>query len=398
VPTTTSITTTTIPPMPAALAMTWEQVPAQEAFGLNDFIWSVIEAGPGLVAVGGVSDEPGGTSFSDGAVWVSEDGSTWERAGDPEVFSGVPSAFGTVDLNQVLTQVAEGPAGLVATGWVDEDTGDTALPIWLSPDGITWSRHPSDIGDYPDGPPEGALVSVETGYLLFEGVGGPVWASPDGSEWTRTVDAGTVDGPADAAMIDLDGVVPWDSGFIAVDTANVECSGNGFGACFGDLVGGFTTDGAAWETAPIGSSRGWVYGLSAVGDRVLALGYDEDGIAAWMSMDGITWERSEIHGGAARDILLFDALRSGDRLLMAGGEFFGGMPLGAAVVFASDDGGVTWYEVFTASASDEGPFDGTNDQSVPGIRSLVEFDGTILAVGGTGNGSAPVWIGTWDEE
>jgi hypothetical protein len=31
------------------------------------------------------------------------------------------------------------------------------------------------------------------------------------------------------------------------------------------------------------------------------------------------------------------------------------------------------------------------------MESIVEFGDGFLAVGGTGNGSAPVWTGTWDE-
>jgi hypothetical protein len=71
--------------------ITWERVAVNgEAFGTDATIADVIQAGPGLVAVG------------TGGIWTSPDGATWARASD----------VGTCS----FTAVTDGPAGLVAVG------------------------------------------------------------------------------------------------------------------------------------------------------------------------------------------------------------------------------------------------------------------------------------------
>jgi hypothetical protein len=75
-------------------------------------------------------------------VWISADGITWSRLPhDEAVFGG----------NGAMLGVASGGAGLVAVG----NYGDA--PLWTSPDGVSWSRfvdyegvfrggdHPEDV-------------------------------------------------------------------------------------------------------------------------------------------------------------------------------------------------------------------------------------------------------------
>ena len=89
---------------------------------------SVIAAGPGLVAVGG--------DGSDSAVWTSADGIAWSRAPHDE------SAFGGAGGQGMTGVIAAGP-GLVAVGsaW---STGELGAAVWISPDGIAWSRVADD--------------------------------------------------------------------------------------------------------------------------------------------------------------------------------------------------------------------------------------------------------------
>ncbi|NQV05144.1 hypothetical protein HQ535_01220 [bacterium] len=385
---TTTVATTTTPPMPFAFEMTWVQAPTQEAFGVNDFMWSIIEAGPGLVGVGGVSDRPGEADWTDGSVWVSENGVDWMRVGDPDVFSGVSTEFGT-NLNQVVGHVASGPAGIVATGWVDTDTGDFAPPVWFSSDGLTWSRLSAD--DYQDGGPDGVVFAVDGGFLTVR-LGDDLWESSNGWEWSSAGDAGLgID-----ESVDVRDVVRGGPGFVGLGVVNDDCPG---GHCFGQLLAWTSSDGIVWSEVSVESDPGYFMSLSTSGDMLVAAGYDEDGSALWTSGDGVTWTRSGTVVASNREVFLMDALMLDDgRILAAGFEYLGGSPGGAAVIFGSIDNGVTWFDVLYLYRSEEGPYGGANDQRPAGIRDLVEVDGKVIAVGATGNGSSPVWIGSWNDE
>ncbi len=111
----------------------------------------------------------------------------------------------------------------------------------------------------------------------------------------------------------------------------------------------------------------------------------------------MTWEMlGEIHA-PGRTLFLRAPVADGDRWVISALEATGRMPAGVGVVFASDDGGRTWHEVAAFDSSVEGPYDGTVDQRPPGFRDLIAVGDGFLAVGGTGNGSAPVWYGTWTQ-
>ncbi|MBN2113068.1 MAG: hypothetical protein JW785_02965, partial [Acidimicrobiia bacterium] len=163
--TTEAPTTTAAPFVPPGLAMTWTQAPTQDAFGLNDAISTVIEGGPGLIAVGCVLDTSRGETEmgpADAAVWVSADGLTWERVSDAEVFGGADS--------QKINDVVRGPNGYVAVGW----GADPA--IWFSPDGIEWEQASGQV------PGLDSVIADADGYLAL---GEGFWRSPDGRTWAR---------------------------------------------------------------------------------------------------------------------------------------------------------------------------------------------------------------------
>ena len=66
-------------------------------------------------------DESGGDS--DAAVWISVDGITWSRVPDDEAIFG---GAGT----QVMVGVTVGGPGLVAVGW-DGSSGDLNAAVWV---------------------------------------------------------------------------------------------------------------------------------------------------------------------------------------------------------------------------------------------------------------------------
>lgn len=81
--------------------------------------------GPGVVAVGVVNEEGGGSStVTASAVWTSTDGVTWTRATGPESLQGI-----------ALTGVTEVSGELIAVGTVDN-----IAAAWRSSDGTDWAQ------------------------------------------------------------------------------------------------------------------------------------------------------------------------------------------------------------------------------------------------------------------
>lgn len=96
---------------------------------------AVVSGGPGLVAVGRAigarNPRRGGGSA---AVWVSPDGSAFQRLPhDETVFGGSG--------HQAMKTVGRHHGGLTAAGW---DGGRAAAAVWTSPDGLSWTRLPHD--------------------------------------------------------------------------------------------------------------------------------------------------------------------------------------------------------------------------------------------------------------
>ncbi len=127
---------------------------------------SVTVGGPGLVAVG--LDGPG---FDRAEVWTSPDGITWSQVRhDEAIFGG--------EGDQLMSSVTAGGPGLVAVG-LDGSGGDFDAALWISSDGITWSRVPDD---------EAALGGEDEQQMASVTVGGPGLVAV-GSDELRAVDA-----------------------------------------------------------------------------------------------------------------------------------------------------------------------------------------------------------------
>ena len=133
---------------------TWELVSHDSPFGKISFIrsglYEIAERDGRFVAVGGVGERRGAEQ---GAVWVSDDGLTWQRA--------------DLELNYAFT-VAVGDLGWMLTGLKDaEDT--MHQDMWFSADGLTWDG-PYDL---PDGLATGYLpAQLAVGSDAIFGVGG----------------------------------------------------------------------------------------------------------------------------------------------------------------------------------------------------------------------------------
>jgi hypothetical protein len=157
----------------------WSQVPYDESVFASATIYSVAGGGQGLVAVGHtISNED-----TDAVVWTSTDGLSWSRVPhDESVFGG--------EGDQAMFDVTAGGPGLVAVG--------SGASVWTSIDGRTWTLTAADdtgLSETFEGAP--SIVSIasngtdlvavgDAGYFPDTG-GRPVWISKDGVVWTRFI-------------------------------------------------------------------------------------------------------------------------------------------------------------------------------------------------------------------
>jgi hypothetical protein len=160
----------------------WSRVPHDEAVfgGLSDQVMSSVTAGgPGLVAVG--QDWSGG--HGDAAVWTSVDGLVWSRVPHDEAVFGGPSD--RLPSERSMSSVTAGGPGLVAVGY-DWSGGDQDGAVWLSTDGLVWSRVPRDRAVF-GGPSIQSMLAVAAGGPGLVAVGcdssgddqdAAVWVSP----------------------------------------------------------------------------------------------------------------------------------------------------------------------------------------------------------------------------
>lgn len=189
----------------SADGQTWARVPHDsEVFGLNASIYSVTRGGPGLVAVGDV-DASAATSAgcmidcpdANAAVWTSVDGVEWTRVPHD------PSVFGTPEIGTEILDVAVGESGLVAVGGVGDDF---LSPGWISTDGLTWTRMPSDPELFDGDESMNSVIATPDGFVAVGQETGraAAWYSPDGATWTRVPGAERAFGTArNSAMNDI---------------------------------------------------------------------------------------------------------------------------------------------------------------------------------------------------
>ncbi|HDH27129.1 MAG TPA: hypothetical protein ENH00_13210 [Actinobacteria bacterium] len=378
--TTTSTVPTTIPSSPDAETLSWTRV-ADSAGALggpgNEAMAEVARFGSGLVAVG--YDSSGGDL--DAAVWVSPDGTSWSRAADPD---GVFGGGG----DQQMWSVAGFGSGLVGVGY-DSSGGDWDAAVWISPDGVAWSRV-ADPGGVFGGSRDQVITSVVAFGSGLVGVGydssggdwdAAVWVSPDGVAWSRVADPeGALGGGGDQQMRD---VVGFGTGLVAV--------GNDAGILKPAAGVWLSSDGLSWVRADdprwtlVGPFGKWMTsvvqfegGLVAAGSE--RAGWDWNG-AVWESPDGQLWKYSTTVSRGSGDQIVWDLVKLGSGLVAVGTDDAGDDVDGA--VWVSMDG-ASWSGVADPMAA----LGGIGHQE---IRSVVGFGSGLVAVG-SDSGNAAVWI------
>jgi hypothetical protein len=104
-------------------------------------------------------------SDEDGAVWIAEDPSTWQRVSD-DVFEGDGR-------QRIIDVIGNRDGGVVAVGYAESGEGDLDAAVWTSDDGVTWERQGSDLLGGPGDQMIHRLVSpsAETGLPTFIAAG-----------------------------------------------------------------------------------------------------------------------------------------------------------------------------------------------------------------------------------
>ncbi len=143
----------------------------------------------------------GGRDDLDAAIWTSPDGVTWQLVADPDaVFSGTGDGSSPVAGDQAMEAVAIGEGRIVAVGSAHEDAA-----VWVSTDGTSWQRIPHDDEVF-GGPSAQWMHDVTYTGDRFVAVGseldggddnmiGAVWTSEDGLAWAKIANGAEVFGP-----------------------------------------------------------------------------------------------------------------------------------------------------------------------------------------------------------
>jgi len=291
---------------------TWSRV-ADPSGALDETsLRTVVAGGPGLVAAGFTASDDHDT---DAAIFLSTDGSVWERVTDQTgVFGGTST--------QSIHEVVVGGPGLVAVG-TDWSSGDSDAAIWVSSDGSEWERVDDPSLSLPG---HQALVGVITTADGLVAVGSDdsggdhdaaVWVSSDGLTWTQ-IDHASLGGPGLQRMVGIAAAGP---GLVAVGAAAAEDPTEGLDAAIW-----VSEDGSAWErlTAPSfgGAGDQAIQDIAASGTGAIAVGHeffadtgDFDAVV-WESPDGVSWDRvaDPVFGGAEWQILQAVAIANGQVL------------------------------------------------------------------------------------
>jgi len=372
-PSPTAPSTTIAAPTVATAPLTWERVHDQNAF-TDAAIVAVTTGGPGLVAVGEADEEALPDEYrGDVAVWVSADGTAWERVHDPS-FTGEPdSSCTTLSLYQGVWRMASGPLGIVAVG---RDACNGA--VWISEDGRTWDEVIDD--DWLGNPVavEGGVTAGGPGWVAVGGDGhgnGAIWASDNGVDWTASPDSDLL--APTGSRVDLLDVTTGGPGLVAVGSTGFIGTGSEQSAIW------VSTDGFDWEKLPDDTiDHGALFRIARdeTSDRLMAFSRPTVTMGQWMtwtSSDGINWSPVASPGKFIDGVVWND-----DRLVAAG--------------LVSTDGGATWTDI----SSDLPELDRSYT-----MRDVTGFGDQIVIVGyqlgaagqagwGTAGGStAAIWIG-----
>jgi len=379
---------TTLATSPVVELDSWQRVGAdvmQPVVGLFD----MTQVGSWLIAVG---FDPGEEDLrQNGVIFSSDDGVIWSRLAqdDPALTLGAVLMYG----------IAEGGPGMVAVGMgCEDDTAPCAAypTVWTSVDGTSWTRTSADPDIFGE---SGAMMDVaatDYGIVAVGSIGelGPddayftrssVWLSADGVNWTRVWEDDLVDASASpsssrfsALAVDPDGLI------VGVGEAENQNS---------ELVAAVwvSIDGHAWERVePNPSAFGSENGLDVF---MLDVAWSSDGFTAvgteggtqpaiWKSPDGLSWTRIDAADqpfDATGTISSVAALDAG--FVAAGPHGFADQKDGPVTLWTSRDGSI-WDRVHTTGSGY--------------AMSIVVTDAGIAVAGGMPEDNdfhAAVWAG-----
>ena len=292
----------------------WSRLPHTEALSDPGWMYSVTAGGPGLVAVG---REQVADDRYVGAVWVSSDGMAWSRLPHNE------AVFGNASLNSVTSV---GPNLVVAgLAWTGDKWG---AMVWTSSDGVTWSRRPPDQAVFENA----SVLSITAGGPGLVAVGsapGPgdpeavpvVWTSPDGVTWSRLPHDKSALGNATMASVTAGG-----PGLVAVGSELLTPGSSDMASKWRAVVW-TSPDGATWSRLPHDEE---VFGgavmrsVTAGGPGLVAMGNhwtdDRGWTVVWTSPDGINWSRGSRIGAVNVNNQMESLTVWGSGLMGVGGE------------------------------------------------------------------------------
>ncbi|MFH1330462.1 MAG: hypothetical protein ABIJ48_07425 [Actinomycetota bacterium] len=313
------------------------------------------------------------TGEYDAAVWLSPDGLTWTRVPQQGSLGG-PGL-------QVMEAVTAGGPGLVAVGEYNETLFDPHAAVWLSADGVTWTRVDPGViegegaGPAPDLPPgsgEGAVMHDVTTFgsgLIAVGEADPytlnaipaIWVSANGLAWEQILLDPGVQGETSHSHADAVAAGP-----------------------YGVAVAGRIGDRSLFD----GTGRS-AHGLGAV----------------WMSEDGIDWrlaaafepgpmdEPADCRYQASTSAVAW----SGETLLVGGELRTGCLTRNTyAAVWASTDAGETWHMI-AKEPVEPAPSGGGRTWGPERLVSDIDtFGSQTIVVGGIG-WSGVAWLGEWPD-
>ena len=235
-------------------------------------------------------------------VTSSADGLHWRDSGRLDLGSG--------DIPVIVTQVVEGPAGLLATA---EQAGcawqKPALLMWRSTDGESWT--PIDITTTFGAEALPSVSAGSTGYIVLAASGKKrtVWTSQDGASWQKSAIPGGGFSPQSVAS--------FQHGFILAGktaVASLGCS---------ETTGGppphytgsvwSSEPGTPWASATLpGVLSGTQTTMSAyrlndttvlVEEVAITKAEPNGALRDWTSIDGLTWTPTDMTRGALGDPL-----------------------------------------------------------------------------------------------
>jgi hypothetical protein len=364
---------------PEGLGTSWTRVEHDDAvFGAEGEGYvgmiSATAGGPGYVAVGWAGTDDAADAGTV-AVWTSPDGRTWTRVPDDD---GVFAGSGSTSINAV----AAGGPGLVAVGTEHRPNGLAGGAVWVSPDGVTWTRV-TESDDVFVGPDDTSLLDVTAGGPGLVAVG--TIREADGRELDRDEDRGDGGGPEDRGDGDGpedpgDGEGPEERGWDD-DPQPPDEDEEWDAEPWGDEAS--PPEEEWWDEEPLEDEQEWL-------DKEMLLDEEEDPdammeearsgprevAAVWTSEDGRRWTRVphvDATFATAHTQSMVSVSTGGPGLVAVGNAMREAGFGWAAAVWTSEDG-ASWNRL----PHDEDVFGG---DGMPGMHAVAEGGRGVVAVG-----------------